>query len=77
MVQVSKNVVDLVTPDFNDDFQDNGQIIIYFSSMHINELYAVQSVVNTEIKLRECNLEKKVKATHKDIKKMKLEIQET
>ena len=41
-------------------FQDNGQIIIDFSSMHINEMYAVQSVVNAEIKLCEHNLAMKV-----------------
>ena len=43
----------------------------------MNEVYAVQSVVNIDIKLLECNLETKLHSTHKDIKKMKLEIQET
>ena len=45
--------------------------------MHMNEVYAVQSVVNIEIKLCERNLATKVKDALKDIKKMKLEIQET
>ena len=43
----------------------------------MNEVYAVQSAFNANIKLRKRNLETKVKAAHKDIKKMKLEIQET
>ena len=50
MVQVSKTVVDLRTPEFNQVFQDSGQTIIDFSSMHINEVYAVHSTVKIEIK---------------------------
>ena len=57
--------------------QDNDQLIIVFSSMQINEVYIVQTVVNTEIKLRKHNLEMKVKTANKDNTKLKLEIQET
>ena len=77
MVQVSKIVVDLGTPDFNQVFQDSGQIIIDFSSMHINEVYAIQSVVSAEIKLREHILATQVKDANTDIKKMKLKVQES
>ena len=40
----------------------------------MNEVYPVQCDVNEKIKLFNRNLEMKVKAAHKDIKKMKLEI---
>ena len=45
--------------------------------MHINEVYAVQNAINAEIKLRECNLKTKATVAHRDIKKIRLEIQET
>ena len=76
-VEVSKGVFDLGTPKFNDVFRDNGQIIIDFAGMNINEVYVVHTVVNAEIKLHDPTLATKVKVAHKDIKKMKLEVQET
>ena len=45
-IQVSKTVVIFGTPESNNVFQDNDQIIIDFSSMHMNEVYVVESVVN-------------------------------
>ena len=75
--QVSKTVVRLGNLESNHMVQDNYQLIIYFSSMQINEVYIVQTVVNTEIKIRKCNLEMKVKTANKDNKKLKLEIQST
>ena len=45
-VRVSKIVVIFGTPESNHVFQDNDQIIIDFSSMHMNEVYAVPSVIN-------------------------------
>ena len=45
-IQVSKTVVIFGTPESNHVFQDNDQIIIDFSSMHMNEVYAVPSVIN-------------------------------
>ena len=76
-VEVSKGVVNLGTLEFNDVFRDSGNIIIDFSSMHINEVYAIHSDFNAKIKLCERTLAMKVKDAHKDIKKMKLEVQET
>ena len=43
----------------------------------MNEVYAIQSDFNAEIKLQKRHLVMKVKDTQQDIKKMKLEIQET
>ena len=40
-VEVSKVVVDLGTPEFNDVLKDKVHIIIDFSSKHINEVYVV------------------------------------
>ena len=76
MVQVLKDVVKRGTPESNIDFQDTNQLIIDFSSMHMNEVYAVQNVVNTEIKLRERHLATQVKAAHQDLRRLKSEIQE-
>ena len=45
--------------------------------MDITEVYAIQSVVNAEIKLHERTLAKQVKDANKNIQKMKLAIQET
>ena len=42
----------------------------------MNEVYAVQNVVNAEIRLRKHHLYAKVNAAHQDIRKLKNEIQE-
>ena len=44
--------------------------------MHINVVYVAQNVVNTEIRLREHHLATLGKATHRDLGKLKSEIQE-
>ena len=51
MLQVPKNVVKCGTYESNPYFQDANQLIIDFSSMHMNEVYAVQNFVNTKIRL--------------------------
>ena len=51
MLQVPKNVVKCGTYESNLYFQDANQLIIDFSSMHMNEVYAVQNVVNTKMRL--------------------------
>ena len=44
--------------------------------MHMNEFYAVQNVVNTKMRLRDCHLDTQVKATHHDHRRLQSEIQE-
>ena len=46
MLQVPKTVVKCGTLESNLDFQDANQLIIDFSSMHMNEVYAIHNVVN-------------------------------
>ena len=50
--QLSKVVVKYGTSKCNLDFQDTDQLIIDFSSMHMNKVYAVQNVVNAKIRLQ-------------------------
>ena len=47
-MQVSKVIVKCGTSESNLDFQDIDQLIIDFSSMHMNEVYAVQNIVNAK-----------------------------
>ena len=51
-VEVSRGVIDLGTPEFNDVVRDINQITIDFLSMEIAELCAIQNVVAAEIKMR-------------------------
>ena len=52
MVQVSKTIVKFGILESNLGFQDTNHLIIYFSSMHMNEVYAIQNIVNDERRLR-------------------------
>ena len=76
MVQVPKAAVKCGTPKSNLDFQVTNYLIIDFSSMHRNEVYAFENVVNAEIRLRESHLNTKVKARHEYLRKLKSEIQD-
>ena len=57
MLQVPKTVVKCGTLESNLDFQDANQLIIDFSSMHMNEVYAIQDVVNTKMRLQDRHLD--------------------
>ena len=70
-VQVPKAAIKCGIPESNLDFQDTNQLIIDFSSMHMNDLYAVQNAVNTEIRLWEHHLATQVKVAHQDLMRLK------
>ena len=47
-VEVSRGVIDLENPEFNDVSQEINQITIDFYSMKINELYIIHNFVTTK-----------------------------
>ena len=57
MLQVHKTIVKCGTLESNLDFQDANQLIIDFSSMHMNEVYAIEDVVNTKMRLQDSHLD--------------------
>ena len=64
------------TPKFNDVTNIIRMITIYFLQMHMTEVYALQNVEVTKMKLREGVFIKKEKVANKSINKMKKEVQE-
>ena len=50
-MQVSRGVLDIGTPDFNDVTKSIGQITIDFSLMEMVEVYGMQSISFAEIEV--------------------------
>ena len=73
---MSGGFLDLGTPEFNDVGKDIKEITIDFLLMDMIEVYAIQSVVAAEIKVRECAMAKQMKDANKNIMKMKLLVEE-